>query len=162
MSEQDPNCVYVTSNPKAADFVVAWLQDQGIAAEVQTHLKESDGVVLTPFSNSDMSNHLEVHITDVDKAEEVKELILANQDSIIQQAQAIDAAPPQDMVVVCESCGKSNVYPGELQGTVQDCQHCGHYLDVPGGEDEYDWSIVDETMAEDAEPADDETDDAWG
>lgn len=164
MSASDPNCVFVTSNTEAADIIVDWLRSQGVQAEVQTHIKESDGVMMTPFANSDTSNHLEIHIADVDRAEEIRELILSRKDDLLSHAESVDKAPPEDMVVECEACGKSSVYPGEMQGTVQECQHCGSYLDVPGGEDEFDWSIVDETQSEDelSENEDEDDSQTWG
>jgi len=164
MSASDPNCVFVTSNSEAAYTIVDWLKTQGVQAEVQTHMKESDGVMMTPFANSDTSSHLEIHIANVERADEIRELIISRKDELLSHAEAVDKAPPEDMVVECEACGKTTVFPGNLQGTVQDCPHCGAYLDVPGGEDEFDWSIVDETQSEDAESgSDDEADSqTWG
>jgi hypothetical protein len=48
---------------------------------------------------------------------------------------------------VCDECGKVNAFPGNVSGTVQNCLHCGQYMDV-GELDEFDdWSD-----AEEAEP----------
>ncbi len=158
MSAQEPNCLYVTSDRAAADLIVTWLYERNIAAEVVTHLKESDGLMVTPFANSDMSNHLEIHLKDINQRETAEQLLANHQEELLQIAQKLDDAPAADMVVVCDSCGQSSVYAGEFQGTVQDCQHCGSYLDVPGGEDEYDWSAVEETLEEDADADDDDED----
>jgi hypothetical protein len=32
--------------------------------------------------------------------------------------------------VVCEECGKTSHFGGSKSGTVQDCAHCGAYVDV--------------------------------
>lgn len=156
MSAQEPNCLYVTSDRAAAELIVTWLGERNIAAEVVTHLKESDGLMVTPFATSDMSNHLEVHLKNLDQKEAAEQLLATHQEELLQIAQKLDETPAADMVVVCESCGQSSVYAGEFQGTVQDCQHCGSYVDVPGGEDEYDWSEVEETLEDEADGAEDD------
>ncbi|MCA8982327.1 MAG: hypothetical protein KDA76_01090 [Planctomycetaceae bacterium] len=163
MSTHDPNCVYVTNDLREAELIVVWLRQQGLEAEIQTHLKESDGVGLGVYNNSDMWSRLEIHIKDLERVEEVRELISQNEEELLQPVREIEAAPLEDILVACEACGNTALFPSEMQGTVQDCPHCGAYLDVPGGEDEFDWSIVDETVAEDDMPVeDDEEDDAWG
>ena len=37
--------------------------------------------------------------------------------------------------ITCEDCGKACTFPSSLKGTVQDCPHCGSYVDVG----EIDW-----------------------
>ena len=34
------------------------------------------------------------------------------------------------IAVTCEDCGKSCTFASSLKGTVQDCPHCGSYVDV--------------------------------
>ncbi len=163
MSRSDANCVYITSDLEEAEALVAWLREREIQADIETHLKESDGVGLTPFSSSDMASRLEIHVPDANLAAEVRQLIEQNKSEWYQSAQEVKSAPPQDMAVNCEACGQTSIFPGELQGTVQVCPHCGAYMDIPGGEDEFDWSVVDETVSEDDQPDDSENDsEAWG
>ncbi len=164
MSRTDPRSVFTSDNLSAAEFVAEWLGQQGIEVELVTHMKESDGVGLTPFSDSLSTSHMELFVKNVDDVETAKELILENQESILQEAQKRDQTVPENIAVACEHCGETAIFPGEMQGTVQDCPHCGEYLDVPGGEDEFDWSVVDETLSEDelAENDADEQSDAWG
>lgn len=154
MSRSDANCVYVTSDLAEAEALVAWLREREIAADLETHLKESDGVVLTPFSSSDMASRLEIHVQDTERAAEVRQLIAQNKTEWYQTAEEVKSAPPQDMAVKCDACGQTSLYPGQLQGSVQVCPHCGAYLDIPGGEDEFDWSVVDETVSEYDQPDD--------
>lgn len=164
MSRKDPRSVFTSDNLSAAEFVAEWLGQQGIEVELMTHIKESDGVGLTPFSDSQSTSHMELFVKNVDDVETARELILENQESILQEAQKRDQAVPEKIAVVCEHCGETAIFPGTMQGTVQECPHCGEYLDVPGGEDEFDWSVVDETISEDelAENDADEQSDAWG
>jgi len=45
--------------------------------------------------------------------------------------------------VQCEECGRISFFPDSLRGTIQDCSHCGAYVDVG----ELDW----ETETDDPE-----------
>ncbi len=165
MSRKDPRSVFTSDSHDVAEFITEWLQRQGIDAELVAHLKESsDGTGLTPFSDSQTTSHLEVFVNNVDDVEVVKKLILENKEKILQEAERKNDPPPELITFACDHCNEAAVYPGTMQGTVQECPHCGEYLDVPGGEDEYDWSVVDETISEDELAEDDLDDDfdAWG
>ena len=35
-----------------------------------------------------------------------------------------------DILAVCEACGQSSSFAATLEGTTQDCPHCGGYVDV--------------------------------
>jgi hypothetical protein len=37
----------------------------------------------------------------------------------------------------CEECGKSWTFPWSQRGSVQECPGCGAYVDVPGGEPDW-------------------------
>jgi hypothetical protein len=38
---------------------------------------------------------------------------------------------------ICEDCGKTTLFPASKNGTVQDCSHCGAYIDVGGEPEEF-------------------------
>jgi hypothetical protein len=44
------------------------------------------------------------------------------------------SAPGPEVEAFCEDCGKTSVFPADQNGTVQNCSHCGAFLDV-GEED---------------------------
>jgi hypothetical protein len=44
----------------------------------------------------------------------------------------VNIEPP--IVVTCEECGKFSTFSAALRGTVDQCQHCGAYVDVEGEE----------------------------
>jgi hypothetical protein len=44
--------------------------------------------------------------------------------------------------VVCEDCGASSAFPASQRGSVQDCKHCGAYVDV-GADDSGDDRMAD-------------------
>jgi hypothetical protein len=41
-----------------------------------------------------------------------------------------ELAAGEPVSVVCEECGKRSSYPASQRGSVQDCSHCGAYVDV--------------------------------
>ena len=50
-----------------------------------------------------------------------------------QRRQAGGPAETSDMPpveVTCEECGRQSTFPASQRGTVQDCAHCGAYVDV--------------------------------
>jgi rubrerythrin len=52
-----------------------------------------------------------------------------------EQVEAARAAPSDEEVeATCEECGQTSSFPVAQDGTVQDCPHCGAYMDV-GEED---------------------------
>jgi rubrerythrin len=60
------------------------------------------------------------------------------------------ASVAQDLVAAeCEECGTSTGFPAAQRGSVQECPHCGAYVDV-GMEDD-DWSAGEDSEAEAAE-----------
>ncbi|MBL4884961.1 MAG: hypothetical protein JKY95_10560 [Planctomycetaceae bacterium] len=164
MSRQDPHSVFTTDSLAVAEFVTEWLTKKNVEVELVKHFKQSDGVGLTSLSDSESTTHLEVHVKNAEDVDRIKSLILENQESLIQEAQQLDQKVPEQIAIACDHCEEQVVYPGQMQGTVQECPYCGGYLDVPGGEDEFDWSVVDETISEDelAQQENDEDADAWG
>ncbi len=44
-----------------------------------------------------------------------------------------------ELETTCEECGQSITFPAAQRGTVQDCPHCGAFLDVGGTEPSGDW-----------------------
>lgn len=54
---------------------------------------------------------------------------------------------PKTIEAICEKCSKTTTFSSNLDGTVQECSHCGAYLDVGDSDfsdDEYDEQTEDE------------------
>ncbi|HEX3602330.1 MAG TPA: hypothetical protein VHU84_19405 [Lacipirellulaceae bacterium] len=45
----------------------------------------------------------------------------------------------EPIAVLCEDCGKTSSFAASQRGTVQDCSHCGSFVDVEEGDDEAEW-----------------------
>ena len=57
-------------------------------------------------------------------------------------------APQTFINAICEECGQSSTFDGSLAGSVQDCPHCGKFMDVaPQGNDQ-EWGEPEEEEAE--------------
>ncbi len=63
-------------------------------------------------------------------------------DAFERRAQQLRAAGPQTsgeaIETVCEDCGRPASFPAEQQGSVQECPHCGAFMDV-GDDAAADW-----------------------
>ena len=166
MTRQDPRSVFVTDDLTIAEFVTEWLNKQGAKVELVKHFKESVDVGISGLSDSEGSSHLELHAVNPEDVEGIRNLILENSKTLLQEAKVVDQPAPEQIAFDCDHCKQPVVFPGEMQGTVQECPNCAGYLDIPGGEDEFDWSVVDETLSEDElaeqNKENEEDADAWG
>ncbi len=147
MPHRDARCVYVARNLSEAETMVSLLASHDIEAKVidGTSAGLLDGIEALTGSSSrgievwaDVSNHPEVA------------KLLEEQASIIEE-KSQTGRQHGPVEVVCESCGKTITFAGDLYGTIQDCPKCGSYVDVGPGED-VDWEAeVDEEMASEEE-----------
>jgi ribosomal protein S27E len=66
-----------------------------------------------------------------------------------QPGQAEDSSEGAAIEVQCEDCRQKSSFPSSQKGTVQDCPHCGAYVDV-GPSDNADpfWLEGDDTVEE--------------
>jgi hypothetical protein len=128
MNSRDPKCVLVTDSVDVAEAVVNWLGAQGVPAQVQNSAPE-----------------IEVWVQDASRAEEAIHLLKEEQQRLMaaRRAERTEDLGPVEME--CEDCGRALTFPGAERGTVQNCVHCGAYLDVPGPDDDPDgeeeWNV---------------------
>ena len=146
---RDDRCVFVGNDPSLADLVVAILSERGIEARVMSRATLGGILGLTPWSvNGVASGGIEVWVDHLEQADEARQIIDEHQDLQAQtRSENKDLGPVR---AECEQCGQISEFAGEHRGTVQVCPHCRKYLDVPGSNDEFDWSIAEGTEAEDA------------
>jgi len=122
MALRDPVVVYRAEDNLEAQLVCSLLNDAGVEARVT-------GVFGLAFEGS---YYPEVWIerSDVDRAKPVLddyERQKAQRQEADEKTVAGEAATVE---VCCEECGETSVFPAEQKGTVQDCPHCGAYVDV--------------------------------
>src|SRR5262249_4265530 len=136
MTNRARRCVFVAESLGLAEVVALWLTDQGIPAQVMdtATLGGLDG--LSWITRTAVSARgIEVWVEDPDQIDQARLLLEQHSAALAAQAAARESASaPID--VVCEECGEPNTFPGNQSGKVENCTHCGAYIDVPAeGED---------------------------
>jgi len=136
---RDHRCVYVANSPGEAGVVVAWLAEQGIAAKEMNQATLGGLLGLTPFSTTGVcSTGIEVWVMQVDDVDRALRLLAQRADALNWAAAARREATGT-IDAVCEDCGRTAAYPARQAGMVQDCPHCGAYVDVPSLDDRENW-----------------------
>jgi ribosomal protein S27E len=138
---RDPRCVFAADTLALADVVAGWLSGQGIPAEVMDDatLGGFEGKTsVTPWVVSNRG--IEVWVRDESQAPLAARLV-AEKAEEFRAVRTQREAKSGTVEVICEECSRPAVFPASAEGTVQDCPHCGAYLDVPDPDD--DWSDVD-------------------
>jgi hypothetical protein len=122
MTPPDPVAFYTAQNDAEAQLLANAL----LALGVKAHVKEGAWTGRTRVQ-------VWVDRADIDKAKPVLDDFERHQaQRRIGGADEATAGPPLELV--CEKCGRSATFPAAQRGSVQDCPHCGAYLDV--GQDE--------------------------
>jgi hypothetical protein len=131
MYYRDPKCVFVGDNVGIAHAVVAHLGSHDIEAQVMNEMTMGGFEGLTAWLPGKASlRGLEVWVVNPDDAEHARRIIAEN-DEELKRAQSSRARRTEPVSAICEECGQSATFPPSEQGTVQDCPHCGKYMDVP-------------------------------
>lgn len=124
---QDPQCVYVASNPAEADVVSGWLAQQGIASHVVGVDATQGAHAWLPFQEF-QAKGIEVWVPDVTLRSRAMQLLAEHAELLAARSSANPSAEPID--VLCEECGVISTWPASDQGRVQNCPHCDAYLDI--------------------------------
>jgi hypothetical protein len=131
MIYRDPKCVFVADSPGMAEVVVLFLGSNNIQAQVMDPETLGGFLGLTPVSSTGISaNGIEVWVHEPANAERARELI-AQREEVLKEKAAKAATRTGTVKAECDECGKTSEFPAAQAGTVQDCPHCGEYMDVP-------------------------------
>lgn len=127
---RDAKCVYVANSPGEADVVAVWLEEQGFPTRVM-NMSTLGGIAgLTPYSPLGISpGGIEVWVLDEPRAPLAKQMLEEHSQSLARHATAA-AEQSGPIEVRCEDCGRTTEFPAQQRGSVQECPHCGEYLDV--------------------------------
>lgn len=134
---RDAKCVYVANSPGEADVVAVWLEEQGFPSRVMNMSTLGGFAGLTPYSPLGIApGGIEVWVLDEARAPLAKQLLDEHSHALAQQAAAAEVQGGP-IAVRCEECGQTAEFPAKERGSVQECPHCGEYIDVGDlGEDE--------------------------
>jgi hypothetical protein len=150
MFHRDPKCVHVDYNLAHAQLVVGWLGSHGIAAEVMNEMTLGGFEGLVSILPSKLSfRGVEVWVNNPADADRARQLIADH----AAELQASRGNRTGEVEAVCEECDQPTTFPASEQGTVQQCPHCGAYVDVPGADDEWDVGEPEDEEGEGERPA---------
>jgi hypothetical protein len=148
---RDPKCIYVANSPGEADVVAVWLEEQGFPSRVMNMSTLGGLPGLTPFSPLAIgAGGIEVWVLDEVRAPQAKQLLDEHSETLAKHTAALQHGAP--IQVNCEECGQSSEFPAKERGSVQECPHCGAYLDV--GDPGQDELSDDETLESSSENGD--------
>jgi len=120
----DHVCVYRAADIGEADILVAWLEEQGVAAYVKDRF--TTGMLQTSLIVAPRGIEVVAQASDAPRAVE----LLRQHCEMVKQEHS--AASHRQIKATCEECGKESLFPYNQRRTVQTCPHCRAYLDVPG------------------------------
>ena len=124
-------CVYRTASVSQADLAVTWLEERGIAAEVNDGQAASSVDALAMAAPRGWA----VCVLDAKDAEPAAALLHELFEEAAAKARAEDEAG-RVITGECEDCGKVGTFPYSQRGSVQYCPHCHAHMDVPEDEGE--------------------------
>jgi hypothetical protein len=132
MSLRDPVVVYNAANNMQAIFA----RDALIAAGVDAFVIEDVSQVGTWVGGLIPEIHkpqVWVERVDIERAKPVLDEF-ERRSNELRHAGAEGEAARSVIEVVCEECGRSASFPAAQEGSVQQCPHCGEYIDVGEGD----------------------------
>lgn len=146
MALRDPVAVYNGQS----NIDAAVVREMLLAAEIEAHLVEDFPQLGTFWFGGTLP---QVHKPQVwvDKADLQRAQPLVA--DYIERTRADAAAGSgEPIIVTCEECSQTTTFPAERLGGVDECSHCGAFVDV--GEDDLGWDngedLLDEALGPDA------------
>ena len=132
MALTDPVAVYNAENNEEAQFLRGLLIDAGVEAFAA---EDVSVVGLSIFGPMPEIHKPQVWVDRKD-LERAKSVLEGYEDRLMERRSATKEASGSAIEVVCEECGKPSTFPAEQRGTVQDCPHCGEFVDVGSDSDD--------------------------
>jgi DNA-directed RNA polymerase subunit RPC12/RpoP len=129
MTLEDPVVVYDAANNLEAQMVKLLLVAAGIEAFASEDVSTA-GLWMFGMLPEIHKPQVWVSRSDAEAALPILEGYerdVAQRNQVNQQPESNDESAVN---VVCEECGKSSTFPSVQRGAVQDCPHCGSYVDV--------------------------------
>lgn len=131
MPLSDPIAAYNAQSNTDAHLVQQFLESQGIESSVA---EDNSLVGQWTFGLLPEIHKPQVWVSRED-AERVGELLTLFEERRRLRNVVDPPAGTAPIEVRCEACGRTTTFAGNLQGSVQDCPHCGAFVDVG----EVDW-----------------------
>lgn len=120
---EEPIVIRRTSTVEEAEMVVAWLSERDINAFILD--RDNPGVMAFGITNEE---GIAIAVAQGETAQRAVGLLQVHHQEHLQEAQPDTGTATIE--VICEECGKQNVYAVAATGTVQECEECRAFLDV--------------------------------
>jgi hypothetical protein len=141
MALQDPVAIFTASSNVRAQALCHVLAQSGVEAHVTEDLSLA-GLWMGGTLPGIHSPQVWVDRADAERAAAI--LQQHEQREAELRADLPPAAEAGWVQAVCEECGRSATFPASQRGSVQECPHCGSYLDVAADDGAGDWGGDDE------------------
>jgi hypothetical protein len=128
MALRDPVAVYKAATAVEAHIVKTALSASGVEAHVTEVVSEEETWFGGPVPDIHRPQ-VWIERTDMDRAKPVLDEF-QRRSGALQEAGAEGGAPGPVIEVDCEECGQRSAFPAVQRGSVQQCHHCGAYVDV--------------------------------
>lgn len=124
MNLTDPVRVYTAASNTDAQMVAEMLNAGGVKAHA---VEDQSGVSLWFLGPMSQYHQPDVFVSgaDVDRAKKLIAQFEQWHRNRSEHGQEIT-----QILATCDVCGQKTLFPADLQGTVQDCPHCGDFIDV--------------------------------
>ncbi|HUT09167.1 MAG TPA: DUF2007 domain-containing protein [Thermoguttaceae bacterium] len=131
MKLTDPVVVYNAESNMDALMVQRYLEAEGVQAFA---IEDNSLVGHWMFGNLPEIHKPQVWANRCD-AERAGRLLAEYERRKIERDAKRKSSEPKTIEVRCEDCDRTSAFAGSLKGTVQECPHCGSYIDVG----EFEW-----------------------
>jgi hypothetical protein len=129
MPLRKPKAVYNAETNIEARLICNLLNDAGIEAHTTDDVSPV-GVCVFGLISEIHKPQVWADEADIDRAVPILQDYERQQRERRRSEANAAAAGPATIQATCEECGRRSIFPVKLQGTVQDCPHCGKYMDV--------------------------------
>jgi hypothetical protein len=137
MAQRDPVAVYNAANNVQAQLVRNALIQSGVEAYVTEDVSPG-GIWWGGLISEIHKPQVWVERADIERAKPVLDAFESRAAELRDAGAEVDAAGTP-IATVCEECGGQASFPVAQRGSVQQCPHCGAYLDVGGEEMSDEW-----------------------
>jgi Putative prokaryotic signal transducing protein len=134
MGLANPVAVYTAAMNDEAHHLQTLLENAGIEAHVTEHLAVT-GVSILGAQPEFLRPQVWVDRSQVEPARALLAEYEQNRRDVKRLESEAEPARETAIEVVCEECDEVNLFPPGLRGKVQNCRHCGAFVDVDDGED---------------------------
>lgn len=147
MALNDPVAVYNAANNIEAQLICNLLNDAAIEAYI-TEDVSTVGVWMFGLLPEIHKPQVWVDRSDIVR---VKPLLDEYENQQLQRRQSEEKQRAEDGAMVettCEECGRQSIFPAAQEDSVQDCPHCGAYMDVGNMSEGEEWWHVSDSGEE--------------